>query len=177
MDTRKIEKFMNSFGLHILLVIAGLVLLVNPDGAAALVTKLIGWILVIGCALHLIGLATGNRLHWGIGAFVTGAILCFGVVLLVRPMLLADGIGRIFGLLLLMEGFDSFRKTRLSFLTILTIVAGAALTVMPRTLTHTVLAVCGIVMIIIGIVNILGKANEMKRLKEPSDPNIIDADM
>ena len=46
MDTGKIEKFMNSFGLHILSVVAGLVLLLNPDGAAALVTRLIGRILV-----------------------------------------------------------------------------------------------------------------------------------
>ena len=54
MDTRKIEKFINTFGLYILSVIAGLVLLLNPDGATALVTKLIGWILVILGAVMLI---------------------------------------------------------------------------------------------------------------------------
>ena len=176
MDTRKIEKFMNNFGLHILMVIAGLVLLINPDGATALVTKLIGWILVVLGAVMLIRptlrkerITTGNWIMYGLGIAV-------GVLLLAKPMLLADGVGRFFGILLVMEGSRNFRLSGARLTTVLTIAAGVVLVIMPRTLTHTVLAVSGIVMIVIGVVNILGKVNRMKRLEEPGDPNIIDAD-
>ena len=176
MDTRKIEKFLRDFGLHIALVVAGLILLANPDGATALVTKIIGWALVIGCAARLISLATGNQLHWVRDAFFTGAALCVGVILLARPMIMADSLGRFFGILLLIEGFRNLRYSGVRLLTALTITAGIVLILVPRTLTQTLLTVCGLVMIITGVINILVRRSINRRLKADYDPNIIDAD-
>ena len=176
MDLRRIERFLNTYGLHILSVIAGLVLLLNPAGATALVTKLIGWILVIIGAVMLIRpalrrehITTGNWIMYGLGIAV-------GVLLLARPMLLADGVGRLFGILLVMEGFRNRRLCGTRLTTVLTIAAGVVLVIMPRTLTNTVLAICGIVLMIIGAVNILSKLGGIKRLNDAKDPNIIDAE-
>ena len=177
MDTRKIEKFINTFALHILTVIAGLLLVVNPDGAMALVTKLIGWLLVIAGALQLV-VPTLRKQKISTSTWVLhGLAILMGILLLVNPLLLADGIGRIIGILLLMEGIRNLRIGGFGILTALTIVGGVVLILMPRTLTPTVLAICGIVMMVIGVLNILGKLREQKRLESTRDPNIIDADM
>ena len=177
MDTRKIEKYLNALGLPVLTVLAGLILLVNPDGATALVTRLVGWVMVILGAGMLIRPALKNisiapaTWIWG------GALIAVGVLLLARPMILADSLGRLFGTLLLIEGINRLRVSSSRLVPVLTIAAGAVLVLIPRTLTQTLLAVCGIVLMVIGTVNLLGRLNEMKRLEPGSDPNIIDADM
>ena len=177
MNTKKIEKFLKIFGLYILTVLAGLILLVNPDGATALVTKLVGWFMVIIGAWPLIKPALKKN-HIYAGTWIHGGLLIVvGVLLLAKPLILADSLGRLFGILLLIEGIDSLRRTGPGLGPVLTIVAGVVLVIIPRTLTQALLAVCGIVMIVIGVINILGRLNEMKRLEEGSDPNIIDADM
>ena len=177
MNTKKIENYVNAFGLPVLTVVAGLVLLLNPDGAAALVTKLVGWILVIAGAARLIGPALKHQQIPTSTWFGSGGAILAGVVLLARPMILADSIGRLFGILLLIEGFRNLRESGVRLLTVLTIAAGVVLFIMPRTLTQTLLSICGIVLIVIGVINFLGRLNQTKRLQENRDPNIIDADM
>lgn len=176
-EKRKLEQILRDFGLHALLILAGLILLLNPDGAMALVTKLLGWALVIGCAARLISLAAGNQLRWGTDAFVTGAVLCVGVILLAKPLILANLIGRVIGALLLIEGIRNLRIGGFGILTALTLVGGVLLILMPRTLTQTLFAVVGIGLMLIGMLNIWGKLSDYRRLTEPGDPNIIDADL
>ena len=176
MDTKKIEKYLNTFGMPVLTVLAGLILLVNPDGATALVTKLVGWVMVILGAGMLVRPALKN-IHIAPGTWIWGGgLIVVGVLLLAKPMILADSLGRLFGILLLIEGISRFRVSGSRLVPVLTIAAGAALVLIPRTLTHTLLAVCGIVLVVIGVVNILGRLKETKRL-EQGDPNIIDAEM
>lgn len=176
MDTKKIEKFLKTFGLPILMVISGLILLVNPDGATALVTKLVGWVLVICGAAKLVVPAVDKRPILPGDWMINGIMILIGVILLAKPLILANLIGRLLGVVLLAEGIRNLRISGFGLVTALTIVAGAVLIIMPRTLTNTVLAICGIVLMVIGVVNILGKLNDMKRLEEGSDPNIIDAE-
>ena len=176
MDTRKIEKYAKNFWLDALMVLGGLILLLNPDGAAALVTKLIGWVMVAGGAVMLIRPALKN-IHISGGTWVWGgAMIALGVLLLAKPMIMADSLGRFFGTLLLIEGLGNLRSG-LRLVPVLTVAAGVLLVIIPRTLTQTLLGICGIVLIIIGVVNILGKVNQMKYLEKGSDPNIIDADV
>ena len=177
MDTKKIERYLNTFGMPVLTVLAGLILLVNPDGATALVTKLVGWVMVILGAGMLVRPALKN-IHIAPGTWIWGGgLIVVGVLLLAKPMILADSLGRLFGTLLLIEGIHHLRIGISKTVPVLTIVAGAVLVLIPRTLTQTLLAVCGIVLIVAGAVNLLGRLNEMKRLDQGSDPNIIDADM
>ena len=177
MQKKTISYYLTNFGLHLLTILAGLILLLNPDGAVALVTKLIGWVLVIGCAARLISLAVGNQLHWRMSTFFTGAALGLGVLLLAKPLILANLMGTVFGILLLIEGLGNLRAGGLSLATALTIVAGLVLIIIPRSLTQTLLAVFGIVLIFIGIVNLLDQFRATKRLNNGSNAKIIDADV
>ena len=177
MDTRKIENYVRLFGMDVLMVLGGLILLFNPDGATALVTKLIGGFLVIAGAGSLIRAALRNAPIAAFDWLRHGMAIVMGVLLLANPHVLAKGIGLFFGLLLLIEGIRNLKNGGVRLLPVLTTAAGVLLVIFPRLLTQTLFWIGGIVLIVIGAVNILGKVNQMKRLEKYSDPNIIDADM
>ena len=174
MDFKKIEKFCLDTGKYLWVLLCGLVLTFNPEGATMLVTKLIGWALVIICAAKLIKLAVGDRLHWGRDAFYSGCCIAVGVILLAKPMLIANLIGRTMGIILLVWGINAIREGHTKLTAILTILAGLVLVCIPATLTNTLLTLCGIVLTLIAVANILSSVREHNRL-EKGDPNIIDA--
>ena len=175
MNTKKLESCVNLLGTPVLTAVAGLVLLVNPAGATALLTRVIGWVLVIGAALRLIRLAASDQLRWGKDAFIAGAILGLGVVLLAKPMILGAFIGRVIGLLLVIEGIRNL-KDGVDLRDILSIAAGAVLWFMPQTLTNAVLSIVGLVLLVLGVINILGRLRKAKYLHQGSTPGIIDAE-
>ena len=174
MDFEKIEKFCLDTGKYLWVLLCGLVLTFNPEGATVLVTKFIGWALVIICALKLIKLAVGDRLHWGREAFYSGACLCVGVILLAKPMLIANLIGRTIGIILMVWGLSALKDGCSKLIAILTAVAGLVLVCIPASLTNTLLSLCGIIMIATAVVNIIAVIRLQKNLPG-SDPNIIDA--
>ena len=174
MNKKKIEVGIRTLGVHLLTAAAGLLLLLNPDGATALATRLLGWLLVGFGAAKLILPATSNRRISGSEWVWNGLCILAGVLLLSRPLILADMVGRVLGVMLLMEGVQNLRDG-LDGKDLLTIVAGVVLIVLPRTLTQTVLALVGIVLMIIGIANIILRLKQLKALEEGDDPNIIDA--
>ena len=174
MDFKKIEKFLLDTGKYLWVLLCGLVLLFNPEGATVLVTKFIGWALVIICALKLIKLAVGDRLHWGREAFYSGACLCVGVILLAKPMLIANLIGRTIGIILMVWGLSALKDGCSKLIAILTAAAGLVLVCIPASLTNTLLSLCGIIMIATAVVNIIAVVRLQKNLPG-SDPNIIDA--
>lgn len=177
MKKERIWELLNLVGIPALATVLGLILMFNPDSAAALVAKIVGWLLVIGGAGKAISMAgkPSRPLGW------IGAAVCviLGVVLLRYPMLLAEGIGRFLGLLLVIRGASDLRHSNLQkakILAIVTIVVGAVLLLMPLTLTRTVLRLCGVVVAVIGVINIVEKLQEMKLLESGSEQKIIDAD-
>ena len=176
-DKRKIEQILRDFGLPVLMVISGLILLLNPDGATVLVTKLVGWVLVIWGASKLV-IPTIKKQPLLPGDWIVGGILIIvGVVLLAKPLILANLIGQLFGMAIALWGVEQLRSGKYTVGTLFYILCGIVLFVLPRTLTNVLLAIIGVVLILIGGINILGKLNENRRLEEAKDPNIIDADM
>ena len=171
---KKIGYYVNLLGVPVLTAVTGLILLVNPAGATVLLTRAMGWVLVIGGALRLIRLAATEGLRWGMDAFLTGAALGLGVILLAKPMLLGAFIGRFIGLLLVIEGIRNLRDG-VDLRDILSIAAGVVLWFMPQTLTNAVMSVVGLVLLVLGVVNILGRLRRDKYLKQGSAPQIIDA--
>ena len=174
MDFKKREKFCLDTGKYLWVLLCGLVLTFNPEGATVLVTKFIGWALVIICALKLIKLAAGDRLHWGRDAFYSGACLCVGVILLAQPMIIANLIGRTIGIILMVWGLSGLKDGYSKLIAILTAVAGLVLVCIPASLTNTLLSLCGIIMIATAVVNIVAVIRLQKKFPG-SDPNIIDA--
>ena len=175
MDYRKIERFLMDTGKYIWILLCGLVLTFNPEGATVLVTKFIGWVLVIICAARLIKLAVGDRLHWGRDAFYSGACIAVGVILLARPMIIANLIGRTIGIILIVWGLSAIRDGHSKLIAILTVLAGLVLVCIPASLTNAVLTICGLIMVAIAVMNILSRIKERKRISGNDTPNIIDA--
>ena len=162
----------------VLIIVLGLVLLFNPDSASALISKIIGWIL----GLIAIG--------FGIGALVsaqgrTGKVICAIVFAVVggwlgnNPLLLASWFGRFVGILLVIDGVQDILQCRRQGATFLfpLIVAliGAILVLLPMTASRLIFAACGLIVLLVGVVMLVDRLRGTKRLKQPKDPNIIDA--
>ena len=103
-----------------------------------------------------------------------GLCILAGLVLLARPLILADLIGRVLGVMILVEGLRHLRDG-VDLKDVLTILGGVILLFLPRTLTNTVLVILGVVLMVIGTTNIILRVKQMKYLEEGDDPNIIDA--
>ena len=175
MDYRKIERFLMDTGKYIWILLCGLVLTFNPEGATVLVTKFVGWALVVICAAKLIRLAVGDRLHWGRDAFYSGACIVVGVILLAKPMIIANLIGRTMGIILMVWGLTAIKDGHSKLIAILTVLAGLTLVCIPASLTNALLTICGLIMAAIAVMNILSRIKERRRIPGNEDPNIIDA--
>ena len=175
MDFKQIEKFLMDTGKYVWILLCGLVLTFNPEGATVLVTKFVGWALVAIFAIKLIKLAVGDRLHWGRDAFYSGACIAVGVILLAKPMIIANLIGRTIGIILMVWGLTAMKDGRSKLTAVITVAAGLALVCIPASLTNALLALCGIIMVAIAVMNIVSNVKERKRIAGREDPNIIDA--
>ena len=175
MDFKKIEKFLLDTGKYVWILLCGLVLTFNPEGATVLVTKFVGWALVAIFAIKLIKLAVGDRLHWGRDAFYSGACMCIGVILLAKPMIIANLIGRTIGIILMVWGLSAIKDGHSKLTAAITFAAGLVLVCIPASLTNALLTLCGIIMVAIALMNILSRIKERKRIEGREDPNIIDA--
>lgn len=180
MDKNKIKTLWTLFGIPACLILFGLILLLSPDSAVALVTKLIAWILIIAGILTVAkNLMNGSAATTMVDWLWAVLFLLVGGYMLANPLTISNLLGRILGILLVIQGANDLRKSRYGAaktLGAITLVGGIVLILLPRTLTNTLLGFCGLVLIAIGVINLLGKLREYKQLGAGSDPNIIDAD-
>lgn len=158
----------------------GVILVVNPDSATVLVSRILGWAAVAAGAFTAISLANrhaaGSRA--AAGWFLAAIAVVAGVAILANPLILAEWIGRILGIVLVVSGLANLRESadpKGRSLAIVTLVIGAVLIFLPLTLTRTILRLCGLVVAVIGVVTLIEKLRT-HRLLEAGDPNIIDAD-
>lgn len=171
----------------VLLAVLGIILIVNPDGAVALVTKVIAWVLVIAALGLVIGNLTGPGSRRA-GSLVAAAIcLVLGLWLISNPLALAAGPGRIIGIVLILEGagdllaMGSGRGSRSAkrggaILSLVTLVAGVILVVVPMTFSQLLITVCGIVLLVLGVVGIVSRLRMHRFLTDGDDPDIIDGE-
>ena len=177
MNLQKIRNYWNLFGSPVFMILIGAILLISPDSATALVFRITGWILIGGGAFTAIQAAnhpqSSRPAHW------LGAALCIigGIWLLKNPLILSTLLGRFVGIFLVIQGSHDLRShTGLRISALLTTIAGAVLFLLPRTLTNTVLSLCGIALIVIGVLNLVSRLKNSRRLEDGSKPTIIDAD-
>ena len=158
--------------------VLGLILMVNPDYASALVARLLGFVfglVAIGFGIGALANAQGRA------GKVFGAIVCavIGGWLGNNPLVLAAWFGRIIGIVLLIDGIQdilaSRRQGTLFLLPLVAALVGLILIVMPMTASRIVFALCGLVLVVIGGVMLLERIRGNNRLNGPQDPNIIDA--
>lgn len=178
MDFNRILTFIKRFASELFLIVCGAVLLFFPNSAVALVTKLMAFILIVSGIISII--KNLDRKKSGFDAWIWP--ICYllgGFYLMANPLTISNLAGRLLGLFLVVTGTQKLRGSTYGSakaLGLVSLVAGIVLVALPKTLINTLLGFCGIVLIIIGGINLLDKLRHDRYLDEGRDPNIIDAD-
>ena len=177
MKKEDILSYIRLFLAPVLVMVLGLILIFNPDSATALISKLLGGVII------LIGIGSGvsaifSKKGRGAKAITAVVMAIVGGWLVNNPLALAQWISRFIGVLLVINGIQDigelrrFGKTFLMPL-ILTVV-GAVLILMPMTTSRLVFTLCGIVVLILGTAMLLDRLKSKPRLKTSGD--IVDAE-
>lgn len=159
----------------VVVILLGLVLLVNPDTASVLISKVLGImlaILAVGCGIGALVSAHGRP-----AKVVCAVLLAVSGGLLSRnPLWLASFAGRIIGILLLIDGLQDIfvaRSRGVRFLMpVVVALLGGILVLMPMTASRLVFSLCGLVVTAVGVMMLLDRLRK-PRLK--GGDNIIDA--
>lgn len=162
----------------VILMLLGIVLLVSPDSAAALLVRIIGWVLIAVATGLVIWAVT---VPGGLASKVIGAVIfgLAGIWMVSHPLGLAAWLGRLVGILLLIQGVQDMihvrsRQTAI-LLPLLTAVAGAVLVALPMTTSRLVFRVIGAVVLAIGGFMLWDRLQNRGGGREPENPDIIDA--
>lgn len=172
------DDILNKLLAPVLLIGLGLVLIVSPDSASALIANIIGWILIavaVGCGIAAVA-SPRNRV-WKVASSIIFAVA--GGWLHSHPLMLAYTIGRFCGIFLWISGFQGIRYNRAQgrrfLLPGIQAVIGLVLFLIPMSVSRFVFTICGIVILVVGIAMLLDNLRPQKRLENPDDPHIIDA--
>ena len=159
----------------LLVILLGLLLLINPDSASVLISRLLGGVLSVLGIVFGIGFLSSKRTG---KLFLALGLLTAGSILSRNPLLLASFAGRIVGLLLLVDGIGDLMNARRQgirgLMPLVVTVLGAILTLMPMTASRLVFALCGLVVAIVGVMMLLERIRR-NRLPGGKDRKIIDA--
>ena len=162
----------------VLVILLGVLLLINPDSASVLISKLIGSLLtLIGIGFGIAALVSDRgrtgKLIMALCVFSCGGILT------ANPLLLASFAGRVVGLLLLLDGLgdmiNAHRRGIRGLMPLIVTILGGVLVLMPMTASRLVFGLCGLVVTIIGVVMLLDRVRNRRLPAGDNDPNIIDA--
>ena len=177
MKKRDILSLIYQLASPVLVMVLGAILLVSPDTASALISKILGWCLtLVGVGLGIWAIADRkNVVGKGIAAVL---LVCTGGWLTAHPLLLAAGIGRFLGILIAIRGIRDWMLSRDrgngNTLAVITTVVGGVLVLLPMTTSRLVFRICGLVLLVIGGAMLVQRLKENRYL--PGGKNdIIDA--
>lgn len=162
----------------VMLILLGLILVVNPDTASVLISKLLGYVLTL-CAVGT-GLAAifshSGKVRKGIAAVV---LAMAGGWLMMHPLWLTAWISRFLGILIMVNsGMDlayAVKQKRNVLFHAAATAVGAVLVLMPLSASRLVFTLCGIAVLAIGGIMFVDRIRCRRWLTEGDDPNIIDA--
>ena len=175
----KIDFILNKLLGPVILIVLGLILTLSPDSASALIANILGWALIlvaVGCGIAAVVSPRGR-----VGKVICAIVFAIAGGWLHRhPLMLAYSIGRFCGLFLWINGIQSIRVnrelSRRALLPWITSVVGLLLFLfIPMSVSRLVISLCGLVVLVVGIIMLLDSLRGSKGLDEPKDPNIIDA--
>ena len=178
MDMNRIKQVLKLCWLELLMILCGAVLVLFPNSAVALATKALAWILVIVGVFRVIG--NLNSRGKDLSDWIFAALfLLAGFYMIANPLSISNLIGRIFGVFMILQGLKNLKGSvygSAKVLSTVTLIAGIVLLLLPKTLINTILGFAGLVLIVIGAINLIDKLRHGNRITDGSDPNIIDAD-
>ena len=186
----------------IITLVIGLLLLIFPGSALALMLRIGGILILVYSIYKLISIFVLDTdiFSGSLGFFATVATLTVGIILVINPSVIGGIVFTLFGLYLATMGiFSLWRASMLdahyeflgikkdkttqvvsSLLSIVTLLLGIILIVFPLTLPRLAITVSGICLVIEGIksatVKIIEIVNERKTDKTSTKENLIEAD-
>ncbi len=158
------------------MVALGALLMLFPDSVSAMAGKLLGWALIVLGVGFILSAVFGSA---G-AARVLAALVCLaaGCWLLRNPMMLAKGIGRFVGALLLIRGVQDVLQsadTRGRSLSALVAVVGLVLILLPMTTSRVVFSLCGLAVLLVGAALFADRWRTRHFTDGDGGPDIIDA--
>ena len=175
----KMEFILNKLLGPVILIVLGLILIVSPDSASALIANIVGWVLIavaIGCGIAAVVSSRGR-----VGKVICAIVFAIGGGWLhSHPLMLASTIGRFCGLFLWINSIQTIRTNRKigrrAILPWITAVVGFSLFfIIPLSISRFVFSLCGVVILVAGVAMLLDNLKPGKRLQDPENPDIIDA--
>ena len=161
-----------------LLILLGLILVVNPDAASAMISAVLGYGLIacgVVCGIIAVFSSRGK-----IGKGVFAVLLAAAGGWLVRnPLILAAWAGRFLGVLILLNSLpdliQAYKQGRGILFQLISALIGVVLILLPMTTSRLVFTLCGVVVLIIGALMFFDRIRGRRWLKAGEDPDIIDA--
>lgn len=163
-----------------LMVVLGIILLVRPDSASALVGMVLGWVLIaagVSCTAFLI------KIRDFVVFRALPAIACFvvGVWLLKNPLALASVLGRIAGVIIALQGIQDILhaiewKCGMTWAVVATAV-GVLLILVPMTASRLVMGLCGVALILLGAAEGYGRVKLESPISADTVPEVGAIDM
>ena len=170
-------------GGSLLTILCGVILVLKPDTASALLSAVAGWALIAAGVAALIAGFTGG---FGMGSVVTGAVLLLAGAWLHRnPLMIASVLGFVVGFLVLRQGLKAMKDAQRSkrngglwipgaVLAVLEALIGVRLMLSPLSISRLVLSIGGVALIVIGACSLAAHYKNTRYIPEPG--GIIDAD-
>lgn len=176
MKKQDILSYIRLFLAPVLVILLGLILIVNPDSATALISRIMGTIIIligVGFGISAIFEKKGRS-----AKAITAVVMAVaGGWLVKNPLALAAWIGRFVGVLLIVDGVQDIIELRRFgkgfLLPLLVTIVGAVLVLMPLTTSRLVFSLCGVVVLVIGAAMLFDRLKSRPKLKSADD--IIDA--
>ena len=176
MKKTDILELVNQFAMPVLLMALGVILLLNPDSAAIVIARLLGWVLSMAGVGYGIYALVGSRQKRTTRIVTAAVCLILGSVLLANPLILARNISRVLGVMLAMEAVQIFWKDSGSkMMGTLTMVGAIILVLAPMAASRLVFSLCGLILLCIGGAQLLDKLRRRKLGRGKDKPDIIDA--
>lgn len=178
MKKQDIFSIIGLFLAPVLMILLGALLVISPDSASVLLSRILGWVLtILGIFSGIAALLADRR---RVGKLIGAAVLLIcGSVLCARPLLLAFYAGRLIGLMLLLDGLaDLFAARRAGIRALMPLIAsilGGVLIVMPMSASRLVFRLCGLMVLIIGCAMLFDRIRRPRLNRGKEDSRIIDA--
>ena len=176
MKNHKFSAILSQFATPAVLIALGLVLIFCPDTASALISKVVGWGLMMTGIIVAVTMVVDR--NWPVSRILTVIVLVgLGRWLMTHPLAWAAWGGWIIGLLLLLRGIRDFIQsafTQGKVLSAVTALLGLMLILVPMTASRMVFSLCGVVILAVGGGMLAERVWEKKNW-DNDDPNIIDA--
>ncbi len=162
----------------VLLILLGLILVVYPDAASAMISRILGYV-IIACAIGT-GVAAVFSQSGKVGKGIVSVVLAIvGGWLVSHPLMLAAWISRFLGVVIVInvlpDLFYAVKQGRNFLFHAISAVIGVILILLPMTASRLVFSLCGAVVLVIGVLMLLDRFRSRRWLHEGDDPNIIDA--